>query len=291
MSELAGSTILTDGAGAPPPGEMGGNPEPMDGADAAVQGAIDAPPEYIPPKFWDAEKKAPKVEDLGRSYQSLEKLLGREKVPVPTSEEDEEGWTRWYSAAGRPDEPDGYEFERPDSLPEDLPYDEETEENFRMWAHVNGLNKRQAKALYDGYVKTQLERHSAYQKHQEDAKVQADQAMRREYGQQYEAKLARAKAALQKYADPDYYQYLNETGAGNDPRMIRAWIKIGEELAGDERLKGNAQPQAQPADLDRAIADFRNKYQKALFEKDHPDHGLRVREYQKLFEARYGDAA
>lgn len=291
MSELAGSTILTDGAGAPPPGEMGGNPEPMDGADAAVQGAIDAPPEYIPPKFWDAEKKAPKVEDLGRSYQSLEKLLGREKVPVPTSEEDEEGWTRWYSAAGRPDEPDGYEFDRPDSLPEDLPYDEETEKNFRMWAHVNGLNKRQAKALYDGYVKTQLERHSAYQKHQEDAKVQADQAMRREYGQQYDAKLARAKAALQKYADPDYYAFLNESGAGNDPRMIRAWIKIGEELAGDERLKGNAEPQPLPADLDRAIADFRNKYQKALFEKDHPDHGLRVKEYQKLFEARYGDAA
>lgn len=291
MSELAGSTILTDGAGAPPPGEMGGNPEPMDGADAAVQGAIDAPPEYIPPKFWDAEKKAPKVEDLGRSYQSLEKLLGREKVPVPTSEEDEEGWTRWYSAAGRPDEPDGYEFERPDSLPEDLPYDEETEKNFRMWAHVNGLNKRQAKALFDGYVKTQIERHSAYLQHKQQERVETEHALRREKGARYEGALQQGKAVLNRHGDPDFLRYLDETGLGNDPRMIRFIMNVGEELGGDERLKGNAQPQAQPADLDRAIADFRNKYQKALFERDHPDHGLRVEEYEKLFKARYGEAA
>ena len=50
---------------------------------------------------------------------------------------------------------DKYEFKRPE-LPSDLPYDEETEKSFRTWAHINGLSKKQASNLYDGFVKTQL---------------------------------------------------------------------------------------------------------------------------------------
>lgn len=289
-----GSTILTEGAA---PAGAGGNPAggaqsaaPADGAQAAIQQAQNGPPEYIPAKFWDADKKAPKIEDLGKSYQNLEKLLGREKVPAPLGDEDQEGWDRWYRASGRPDKADDYEFERPAALPKGIDYDEATEKSFREWAHINGLNKKQAKNLYDGYVKSQVERAAEYEKYQTQAQSQARDSLQREYGAQYDAKMARAKAALGKYADPDYFKFLNESGQGNDPRMIRAWIKIGEEMAGDERLKGAAAPSAAPADLDRAIADFRQRHEKALFSKEHPDHDVRVREYNKLFEARYSAA-
>ena len=67
MSEAAaGSTLLTTGIPAAPPA-VAGNPAPVDGADAAIQGAIDAPPEWAPPKFWDAEKKTVRSEDLGKA--------------------------------------------------------------------------------------------------------------------------------------------------------------------------------------------------------------------------------
>lgn len=293
MSLDAGSTILTEGAA---PAGAGGNPaggapaSPPDGAQAAIQQVQDGPPEYIPAKFWDPDKKAPKIEDLGKSYQNLEKLLGREKVPPPLNDEDAEGWDRWYKASGRPEKADDYEFERPAALPKGVEYDEATEKSFREWAHINGLNKRQAKNLYDGYVKTQIERAAEYEKYQTQAQAQAKDALQREYGAQYAAKIQKAQAALSKYADPDYYKFLNETGQGNDPRMIRAWIKIGEEMAGDERLKGAAQPTAAPEDLDRSIASFRTQHQKALYDRDHPDHDLRVKEYNRLFEARYGNA-
>lgn len=35
-----------------------------------------APPEWLPPKFWDGEAKAPKVEDLARSYSEMQRLIG-----------------------------------------------------------------------------------------------------------------------------------------------------------------------------------------------------------------------
>lgn len=280
-----GSSLLT----ADLPAAEGGNPARE--LNAAQQALADAQefndiPDYVPPKFWDKATGKPKVEDLGRSYLSLEKLLGREKVPVPTDDNDDEGWNRWYAAMGRPEAPDKYEFQRPD-LPQDLPYDEEMEKDFRAWAHKNGLNKRQANNFYDGFVKRQVERHAAYHDHQKQSRAKVEMDLRREHGAQYEGKVALARTAIQQFADPDYRAFLDESGLGNDPRMIRAWIRVGEKMTGETRLKGAPQAEAQPADLDRAIADFRDKFKDALWNKDHPNHDLRNKELRKLYETRF----
>jgi len=291
--EEGGSSILTSGV--EPGAGQGGNPAtgatappPAGSAAATVQSVQDGPPEYIPAKFWDAERKAPKIEDMGKSYLNLEKLLGREKVPVPAGDDDEEGWQRWYAATGRPEKPEDYELDRPSQLP--IEYDEEAEKSFRTWAHQNGFSKRQAKNLHEQYVKAQVERHAQWQKLQEESKAQAQHALQREHGSRYEAKLQLAKAALQQYADPDYIKYLDESGLGNDPRTIRAWIKIGEERMGETRLKGAAPQAPNHADLDRSIAEFMRKNTEALFNKSHPQHDWAVKERQKLFDARYQDA-
>ena len=39
-------------------------------------------PEYIPEKFWDASKGAPKIDDLAKAYVSLEKRLGSGAQPA-----------------------------------------------------------------------------------------------------------------------------------------------------------------------------------------------------------------
>ena len=124
--ETAGSSMLTEQPPLMPGGEAapGGTPAPLDGAEAAVKEAIDAPPEWAPKKYWDPATKSVKTQELGTAYQNLERLLGREKIPVPTSDDDEEGWER-VNAAFRPESPDKYEFKRPEKLPEGMPYDED----------------------------------------------------------------------------------------------------------------------------------------------------------------------
>lgn len=255
--------------------------------DGGVPAAPDGPPEWLPAKYWDGEKKAPRVEDLGKGYQNLEKLLGSEKVPVPVSDEDQEGWDRWYKATGRPDKPDEYEFEKASEYPSELPYDEEMEKGFRNWAHANGLSKKQAGALYGGYVKTQIERHAAYAMLEKQRAGELQHSLQREHGAQYEGYVKQAKQAYMQYADPDFEALLKEKGLIDDPRMIRVFGKIGKELgAGGDRLKGAA-PQASATDVKAAIADFRNKHSKALFDKDHPDHGRRVNELKAYYEQAY----
>ena len=273
-----GSTILTSGIpapAAPPPGS----------AAAAVEAVIDGPPEWAPQKFWDPDKKSVRVEDLGKGYKNLEQLLGRDKVPVPASDEDEEGWQRWYAASGRPEAPDKYELQRPDRLPEGMEYDEDTEKEFRSWAHNNGLNKRQAKALYDGFVKRQIDRQAAWHTHQQQARATVEADLRREFGAQYEGSVQQAKAAMARYADPEYIRMLEETGRGNDPREIRAWIKVGREMGGQTQLKGRSQAEVSPTDLRKAIGEFDAKNAAALHDRSHPQHKWAVGERNRLFEA------
>lgn len=291
MSEGAGGSFLSEAAAAAPPMENG---TPAAGAvvgAAPVNGAApadDAIPEWVPKKYWDAEKKSARVEDLGRAYTNLEKLLGREKIPVPVDENDEEGWQRWYNAAGRPEAPDKYEFQRPE-LPPDLPYDEDIEKAFRAWSHSNGLSKKQAKNLYEGFVKTQIERHAGWAKEQQQRKAELEAGLQREYGGKLEAVKAQAGSVVREFADPEFREFLDQSQLGNDPRMIRFMAKVGAKMQGETRLKGAPPAAPDIKDYKTAIADFREKHKDALFDRDHPNHALRVQEYTRLFQGAHAE--
>lgn len=290
MSEGAGGSFLSEAAAAAPPMENGTPAAGAVGA-APVNGAApadDAIPEWVPKKYWDAEKKSARVEDLGRAYTNLEKLLGREKIPVPVDENDEEGWQRWYNAAGRPEAPDKYEFQRPE-LPPDLPYDEDTEKAFRAWSHSNGLSKKQAKNLYEGFVKTQIERHAGWAKEQQQRKAELEAGLQREYGGKLEAVKAQAGSVVREFADPEFREFLDQSQLGNDPRMIRFMAKVGAKMQGETRLKGAPPAAPDIKDYKTAIADFREKHKDALFDRDHPNHALRVQEYTRLFQGAHAE--
>lgn len=291
----AGGSFLTSAAeaAAPAAGAVNGTPAGAqgavaDGAQQAVADAMNAPPEWAPAKYWDAEKKSVRTEDLGKAYINLEKLLGREKVPVPVDENDEDGWNRWYAATGRPESPDKYEF-KPPELPADLPYDKDAEQNFRTWAHVNGLNKKQANNLYDGYVKSQIERHASWHTTQKQQRAELEASLQREYGTKLESVKQTAGLVVREHADAEFKGYLDETGLGNDPRMVRFLAKVGAKMTGETKLKGTVQAAPEHQDYKSAIADFREKHKDALFSKEHPNHELRVKEYNKLFEGAYGN--
>lgn len=63
-------------------------------------------PEYIPEKFWDAEKSAPRVEDLGKGYAELSTKLGKAKEVFETER-----------LANRPAKADDYKVAIPEKGP------------------------------------------------------------------------------------------------------------------------------------------------------------------------------
>jgi hypothetical protein len=290
--QIDGSTLLTEGG---PPAADGGNPAegqgtPAPGTKERTGGAAEDWRAGLPEELRESPSLA-KFKDpvaLAKGYVHLEKLVGSDKVPKPVSDDDKEGWERWYAAAGRPEAPDKYEIEVPDPPKGvDVPYDKEEEAFWRKLAHENGLSQKQFANLWKVGVKTRLDQAVAWQTERQQAREKATEALKREWGQNYDGNVATARIGLKEFADPDFYQYLEETGLGNDPRMTRVFARIGQKLSGDGRLKGPRQSETQAVDLDKAIADYRSKYGKELFDRTHPDHDRRVKEYNDLFAQRY----
>lgn len=283
-----GGSIISDAAraapAAPPPIVPGT-------AEAALKDAQDGPPDWAPEKFWDRDKRQLKHEDLGRSYKSLEQLLGRDKVPVPTGDDDKEGWERWYKASGTPDKPEDYEWQRPKEMPAGMEYSEDMEKNFRNIVHQNKLNKKQAANLYDQLVKVRIDEHVGWHKMQRDNRANAEVALRRELGNDYEGWVSGAGSVFKAYGDPEFEAYINESGIGNDPRLIKVFGRIAKDLNGDTKLRGRAQPQATPADIDKSIAEFRGKHSAALFDRSHPDNERLSTELQRLYGMKFPEQA
>lgn len=259
---------------------------PADAAPAAAQPA--APPEWLPAKYWDATKSEPRYEDLGRGYQSLERLLGHEKAPVPKDWEDPQQTELWFRAAGRPDTPDGYSLDAPKELPADLPYDEDLDRAYRTFAHQNGLSERQARNLHDQYIKLQVDRHVQYQKMLQQERVELEGKLQREYGQQLAGAMQRTQTALKEFSDPDFYDFLRKSNLDSDPRMIRVFERIGSRMGGERKLVGKPDtPMVSSGDLKAAIAAHEAKYQQALFDDTHPQHAFAVQQRNKLYEQLY----
>ena len=70
--------------------------------------------------------------------------------------------------------------------------------------------------------------------------------------------------------------------------MIRAWAKIGEKLAGEQKLVGQAPHGEDGRDPAQVIKEYRAKYNDALHKKEHPDHEARVEGLRKLYDRAYG---
>ncbi len=116
-------------------------PERPDETGAAAMPRDTRRPAEVPEKFWDAERRAIRVDALLKSYLELERRLSRrERPPGPGAAPEEVA--RWRAALGVPDAPDRYEINAPHDL---CCADEEV--NRRL--HQAGFTNEQAQLVYD----------------------------------------------------------------------------------------------------------------------------------------------
>lgn len=281
----AGNGIPSD---APPIGiEQSRLAEPVPTSPASPKPQVAARPEWVKEKFWDHDKGEVKLQELSNSYNSMEKYLGNDKVPVPKDPNDKIAWDMYYKAGGVPDSAEAYEFKRVDDLPSGLPYDEELEKSYRNFAHATKLNPWQAQNLYDAFAKHQVERHMAWQADQKQSQERLGVEFAREYGASSEGVKQGVSALMSKYADPDFKQMLDESGYGNDLRMVRMMARIAKDMNGSTKLKGTPEMTGAPrstADLEAKIADFRKTHHKVLMNSEDAAHGLRRDQLFKLHE-------
>lgn len=131
--------------------------------------------------------------------------------------------------------PESYDLK----MPEGISLDEAAAKEFTDIAKEAGLSAEQAQKFADVVAKMaqrQAEQHAALVASWAD-NARADKEFG---GDKFSENLAVAKTALDKFASPELKAFLDATGFGNHPELIRAFYWAGKAISEDGFTRGSA---------------------------------------------------
>jgi hypothetical protein len=226
--------------------------------------------------------------DAVRSYASLERLLGGEKIPLPPANAPASDWDAVWDRLGRPTSPGGYSFEKPQGYDG---YSDELAEWARKACHKVGMPARMAEAFHNEFVGFARDLVEAQETKQAMNDVELHAFMEREWGSLRDEKLGAFRRAANAFMESpqslDRLQQIMGT-----PETLRMFVKIGEFL-GEDRALGAGQRSFRLS-REEAEQEFSKIRQAAiadpkhpLMDKLHPDHQKLVERVETLMRTIY----
>jgi len=189
------------------------------------------------------EKTLSKFKDpaaLAESYVNLEKYAGG-AVRIPGESATKDEIAAFNEKLGVPKDIGGYGLKYEDlKVPDSIKgkFDEDAFGNFLTWAHSEGFTKKQVQKMVDRFVQTQ--------QRDDDAVAQAgarsaDEALveiKKEWGSTTGRNLALVQRGVKEFFGPEFASWLEETGAGNDPRFLKGALRTFQPMMEDGLISG-----------------------------------------------------
>lgn len=206
------------------------NEQPADGGAAPAPSepsapAADAPAPAADPAKTEGDKPQPGTE--GDKPQEDKPADGEKTADKPDDKEQKQEGA-----------PEKYEFKPA----EGQELDTAALEQFEPIARELNLTNEQAQKMVDLYgtkimPMVQKQQAEAWQKTTEQwaADVKADKEIG---GDKLTANLSAAQRALEQFGDPELKEYLDSTGLGNHPALVKAFIKVGKAMSEDKVVTG-----------------------------------------------------
>lgn len=220
-------------------------------------------------------------EGLVKSYVNAQKMIGKDKIPLPDKFATEDDWKRVYHKLGLPEDIKAYELK----VDKDGGVDEEFVNVFKEKAFEAGVLPRQAQKMLDWYAGAAKQAGEAQM-----ASVRAEQEegfkeLRKEWGVAFPKHIEAAKLVIKDFGDAEVAKLFNETPIGNDPQVVKLLAKIGMSLK-EADLKGTGEetptmtPKQAMSEYNKILADGSHPYHV----KAHPNHNAAVQEVRNLFQ-------
>jgi hypothetical protein len=171
---------------------------------------------------------------------SAQKMMGKEKVPVPGPDSPAEDWDRFYKAGGRPEASDAYVLPEGWGDEEKAMFDAEGLKAFQEVAFKNGMSAKgfqEAVAWYKDYMSSTTE---AYNASQEQQVLAGLDALKKEWrGEDFTVNMGIAEAALEQLGDESLTELImGDKVLRNHPAIIKLFHRIGTSMQDHQPLQG-----------------------------------------------------
>ena len=192
------------------------------------------------------------IESLAKTVVHQQKQMGS-RIPLPKNDDE---YNELYNKLGRPEDASKYETKIPEGM--DSYFEENTLNEFKNVAHQIGLNQKQLDAL------------------------------KQEWGIDYDKNIRAAQRGLQVYGDPEIAELMN-TAAGNNPAVVKLFARLGAEVTEDmTQNTQNNNLATSRLDAKDEIEQIFTNYDHPYFNGNHPEHKSAVERVRQLHEKVHG---
>jgi len=224
---------------------------------------------------------------LGKSFISAQKMVGANRVALPSESASEAEMGTFYDSLGRPKTSGDYKL--PD-IPKELGATDATETWMRELFHKAGLTPRQAAEVLTGYVEFSQGQIKTLDADIATSKVQAEEALKAELGGAYAERLDLSGRGVMWAGGDELVKLMADMGLADHPVVVKAFSKVGKEV-GEDTSEGGGRPSMRmtPAEAQGELNELAldKEFQKALMTAEHPGHAGAVERKQRLYDATY----
>ena len=181
-----------------------------------------------------------KFDDLVTSHMSMRKKFGKNPdslVEIPNETSTDEVKAAFHKARGVPDTAEEYKYERNTELSENIKVDDDKIAAFSQIAKSHNLTPIQFNGVVNDYLAIIDKDITAFDLVQDDkdktALETAEKELKKDFGNAYDEKIARANSILRKYKGQEMVAELN---LENNPAMTRFLDNIAEDMS-EDRIK------------------------------------------------------
>lgn len=213
------------------------------------------------------------ADDLAKSYLHAQQLLGKRIQDL--SPEDA---AHLNTLRGVPKSADQYTLPTEGS--------EDMIQWYKQAAVQAGLTQEQAKGIYDQYVMLERTKLDQINQQRTDARVAAEAELRKEFGAGASQQVKLAADAIRNFGGDEVLQAIDETGLGNNPKVIKMLAKIGQQLMEDQVVEADKSsvfgmtPEMAQREINFKMAD--NEFKRAYYSNLHPNHKAAVADMERL---------
>ncbi len=188
------------------------------------------PEDIRTPEALPVLSKYPTQTEAIKGLIEAQKVIGRKGVIMPDLEKGtDEEWSQFHSNF-RPAKAEEYGFAKPENLPKGMDFNEKSAQEWMQTFHELGLTKRQAQAIYGKFNETQIKAFETETQASEKIKTESVNALQSEFGKDYQKVISKAAQAA-KWVGEDFFQFLDATGLGDSPDIIKALYKFSQSMS------------------------------------------------------------
>ena len=228
-------------------------------------------------------QKFTEIDALAKSYINATRMIGQDKVVIPTNNSTEDQWNEVYDKLGRPESAEKYSLDAKSKV---VSLDENAVKQFAETSHKLGLNNKQAQGLLEFYKQNMEGTAQQAKIDTETAQAQAEQELRSEWGREFDTKVKQASSLAKANIKPEILDMTlsNGTRLGDHPEIIKGFAKIAGMMSEDKIVSTESESVQSNQSIQDEIDSIINDKASPYWHKGHPNHDKQVQQVYTLRE-------